>query len=174
MKKLLAAALLCSAAATPVLAQSSRYYGALDYGTLSMSGTGSYTSPGALTLSGGYHFLTNLDLEAGLTLIGSATADIPGTGRVNVNNQSILSAVAIGTVPINPSTRLFGKAGLGLHNSEINGLPADLIFGFGGQVLLNSKTSLRAQYESLGRAKIPSTSTWADLTRLSIGVAYNF
>lgn len=173
MKKLLAVALLCSAAATPVLAQNSRYYGALDYGTLNMSGSGIYSSPGALTLSGGYHFLPNVDAEVGLTLIGDATADIPGTGRVNVN-QSIVSAVAVGTVPINPNFNLFGKAGLAVHNGEVNGVPDDLIFGFGGQLLLDSKVSLRLQYESLGRARIPSTSNRVDLSRLSIGAVYNF
>jgi hypothetical protein len=69
MKKLLAAALLCCAAATPVLAQSYRYYGAIDYGTLDMSGSGSFSSPGALTLSGGYHFMPNVAGEAGITMI---------------------------------------------------------------------------------------------------------
>lgn len=173
MKKLLATALLCSAAATPVLAQSNRYYGALDYGTLSMSGPGSYSSPDALTLSGGYNFLPNLAGEVGITLIGNATANVPGAAQVSVS-QSILSAVAVGTIPVNPNVNLFGKAGLGMHSGEINGLPDDLIFGFGGQFLLNPKVSLRLQYESLGRAKISSTSTRADLTRLSFGATYNF
>jgi opacity protein-like surface antigen len=173
MKKLLAAALLCSAAATPVLAQSKRYYGALDYGTLSMSGSGTYSSPGALTLSGGYRYSSTVSAEAGLTLIGDASANVPGVGRVNVS-QTILSAVAIGTVPINSNFNLFGKAGVGLHNGEVNGLPDDLIFGFGGQFLLNPKVSLRLQYESLGRTKISSTSNRADLSRLSFGATYNF
>lgn len=173
MKKIIATALICSAAIAPALAQNSRYYGALDYGTLSMSGPGSYSSPGALTLSGGYRYLTHINLEAGLTLIGSATAEIPGSGRVSVS-QSIVSVVALGTVPVNAHINLFGKAGLGLHNGELNGLPDDLIFGFGGQVLLDSKTRVRVQYESLGRAKIPSTSSRADLTRLSVGMTYDF
>jgi hypothetical protein len=173
MKKLLAAALLCSAAATPVLAQNYRYYGALDYGTLSMNGSGSYSSPSILRLSGGYRFLPNVAGEAGIALIGDATANVPGGSRVNVS-QSLLSAVAVGTVPINPNFNLFGKAGLGLHNGEINGLPDDLIFGFGGQFVLNPKLSFRLQYESLGRTKISSTTTRADLSLLSIGAIYNF
>jgi len=173
MKKLLAAALLCSAAATPALAQNYRYYGALDYGTLNMSGSGSYSSPGALTLSGGYRFLPNVAGEAGITMIGDASANIPGAGRVNVS-QSIVSAVAVATMPINPNFNVFGKAGVGIHNGEINGLPDDLIFGFGGQFVLNPKVGLRLQYESLGRTKISSTSNRADLTRLSFGATYNF
>lgn len=173
MKKRIATALLCSAALSPALAQNSRYYGALDYGTLSMSGPGTYASPGALSLSGGYRYLPHISLEAGLTLIGNATADIPGSGRVSVS-QSIVSAVALGTAPVNAHINVFGKAGLGLHNGELNGLPDSLIFGFGAQVLLDPKTSVRMQYESLGRARIPSTSSRADLTRLSIGVTYDF
>lgn len=173
MKKLLAAALLCSAAATPALAQNYRYYGALDYGTLNMSGAGSYSSPGALTLSGGYHLMPNVAGEAGITLIGDTTANIPGAGRVNFS-QSIVSAVAVGTMPINANFNVFGKAGVGLHNGEINGLPDDLIFGFGGQFVLNPKLGFRLQYESLGRTKVSNTSTRADLTRLSLGATYNF
>jgi hypothetical protein len=173
MKKLLAAALLCSAAATPVLAQSNRYYGALDYGTLSMSGSGSYSSPNALTLSGGYRFLPNMAGEVGIAMIGDATANVSGGGQVNVS-QSILSAVAVGTIPINPNINVFGKAGVGMHNGELNGLPDDLIFGFGGQFVLNPKLGFRLQYESLGRTKISNTSNRADLTRLSFGATYNF
>jgi opacity protein-like surface antigen len=174
MKKLLATALLCSAAATPVLAQSTKsFYGALDYGMLGMSGSGSFSSPGALTLSGGYRYTSTLGAEAGLTLMGDASADLPSGARVNIS-QSILSVVAVATVPLNREFNAFGKAGLGLHNGEINGLPDDLIFGFGGQYLLDSRTSLRLMYESLGRAKIPSTTAKADLSRLSIGVTYNF
>lgn len=173
MKKLLATALLCSATVTPVLAQNSRYYGAADYGTVNFSGPGSYSSPGALTLSGGYHFLTNLDLEAGFTMIGTATADVPGPGRVSIS-QNILSAVAIGKVPLNSSVNLFGKAGVGVHDGELSGLPDDLIYGFGGQILFDKRFSMRVQYESLGRTKVPSTSSRADMTRLSVGVTYDF
>lgn len=173
MNKTLATALLCSAAFTPVLAQNAPYYGAIDYGTVSLSGPGSYSSPGALTLSGGYRLFPNLALEAGLTLMGSVTADVPGPGRVSIS-QSIVSATAVGYVPINSSLNLFGKAGVGLHNMEINGLPDDLIFGFGGQILLNPKTSMRIQYESLGKAKVPSSSHKAEMTRLSVGATYNF
>lgn len=173
MKKILATALLCSAAIAPALAQSSRYYAAADYGTVSYSGPGSYSSPGALTLSGGYHYLPNLDLEAGLTLIGNATGDVPGTGRVSIS-QNILSVVAVGKVPLNSSVSLFGKAGVGLHDGGVNGLPDDLIYGFGAQVRFDREFSMRVQYESLGRTKVPSTNSHADMTRLSVGIAYDF
>ena len=61
MKKLLSAILLCSAAASPALAQSIHsYYGALDYGTLNMSSPRPISSPNALTVSGGYRIMPNL------------------------------------------------------------------------------------------------------------------
>lgn len=174
MKKLLATALLCSAAISPALAQSSRYYGAVDYGTVNMSGPGSYSSPDALTASVGYRYLPNVNFEGGVTMVGSATATTPpGGGRVSVS-QSIVSAVAVGLFPMNKDVTLFGKAGVGLHNGDINGLPDDLVLGFGGQFQINPKVSARAQYELLGKAKIPSTNDKADMTRLSIGATVNF
>lgn len=173
MKKLLAIALLCSAAVTPALAQSSPYYGAIDYGSISMSGPGSYSSPDALTASVGYRYLPNLNFEGGITMVGSATATTPIGTRVSVS-QSIVSAVAVGLLPINKDFNLFGKAGVGLHNSDINGLPDDLVLGFGGQFQINPKVSARAQYEILGKAKIPTTNDKADMTRLSIGAVVNF
>ena len=173
MKKLLAIALLCSAAVTPALAQSSRYYGAIDYGSVSMSGPGSYSSPDALTASVGYRYLPNLNFEGSITMVGSATATTPIGTRVSVS-QTIVSAVAVGMLPINKDFNLFGKAGVGLHNGEINGLPDDLVLGFGGQFQINPKVSARAQYEILGKAKIPTTNDKADMTRLSIGAVVNF
>lgn len=173
MKKLLATALLCSAA-VPALAQSSTYYGAVDYGPVSMSGPGSYSSPDALTASIGYRYLPNLNFEGGITMVGSATATTPpSTARVSVS-QTIVSAVAVGLYPINREFTLFGKAGVGVHNGEINGLPDDLILGFGGQLQINPKVSARFQYEMLGKAKIPTTNDKADLTRVSIGAVMNF
>ena len=174
MKKLLATALLCSAAVTPALAQSSRFYGAVDYGTVNMSGPGSYSSPDALTASVGYHYLPNLGFEAGITQVGSATATTPpGGGRVSVS-QSIVSAVAVGLIPLNKDVNLFGKAGVGVHNGDINGLPDDLVLGFGGQFQINPQFSARVQYELLGKARIPTTNDKADMTRLSFGAVVNF
>ncbi len=173
MKKLLAVTLLCSIASIPALAQRSPFYGAADYGTVNMSGPGSYSSPDALTVSAGYRYLSNLNLEAGLTMVGSATADVPGPGRVSIS-QTIVSATALGIVPINSTVNLFSKAGVGVHNGEINGLPDDLIYGFGTHVVVARNISVRFQYESLGKAKIPSSSSKADLTRLSVGATVDF
>jgi len=174
MNKFLAAALLCSAAAAPALAQSSRYYGAVDYGPINMSGPGSYSSPDALTASVGYRYLNNLNFEGGITMVGSATATTPpGGGRVSMS-QTIVTAVAVGLLPVNREFSLFGKAGVGVHNGDINGLPDDLVLGFGGQYQINPKVAARVQYEMLGKAKIPTTSDKADMTRLAIGATVNF
>lgn len=173
MKKLISAALVCLCTAAPSFAQSSRYYGAADYGIVNFSGPGTYSSPSALTLSGGFRVFPNLAAEAGLTMMGNVSADVPGPGRVSIS-QTIVSAVAVGSVPINHALTLFGKAGLGLHNGEVNGPPDDLIFGFGAQIHIDPKFSARIQYESLGRVKVPSSSHRADMTRLSVGVAMNF
>ena len=107
-----------------------------------------------------------------MTLIGDATADIPGPGRVDVS-EHIISAVAIGKVPINDKIRLFGKAGVGLHDGKVNGLSDDLIYGFGMQILFDRELSMRVQYESLGRTQLPGDRT-ADMTRLSVGLAFHF
>ena len=175
MKKLLTALILCGSIGLPALAQNqnSRYYAAIDYGTVDYSGPGSYSSPGALSLSGGYHFLPNVDLEAGLTLVGKADANVPGSGGVDVS-EHIVHAVAIGKVPLNQQVVLFGKAGLGLHDGQINGLPDDLIYGFGMQVIFDRELSMRAQYESLGRTELPGNAGHADMKRLSIGLLFNF
>jgi OOP family OmpA-OmpF porin len=97
---------------------------------------------------------------------------LPGPGRVDVS-EHIVHAVAIGKVPLNQQITLFGKAGVGLHDGEINGLPDDLIYGFGMQVRFDREFSMRVQYESLGRAQLPGGDT-ADMTRLSVGLAYHF
>lgn len=171
MKKLFAIALLSGAAIAPAMAQSSPYYGAVDYGIVNMSGPGSYSSPGALTASVGYRYLPNLHFEGGVTVIGDATATTaPGVSI----NQTIVSAVALGLAPISKDVSLFGKAGVGLHNGDINGLPDDLVLGFGGQAQIDRQFSARIQYEMLGRAKIPNTGNKADLTRLSVGLMVNF
>ena len=174
MKKLFATVVLCGAAITPALAQSSRYYGAIDYGTINMSGPGSYSSPDALTASVGYVYQPNLRFEGGVTLVGSATATTPpSAARVSVS-QTIVSAVAVGLLPINRDFSLFGKAGVGLHNGDINGLPDDLVLGFGGEFQINPTVSVRAQYEILGKAKTPNSNDKAAMTRLSIGAVANF
>ena len=171
MKKLLGFTLLCAVISTPVLAQSAySYYGALDYGNVSVSGA---SSPSALTASGGYRYSRNLAFEAGYTVFGDVSVNVPGSGTLSVT-QSMISAVAVGTLPLDRDFSLFGKLGVGLHNGEMNGYPDDLIYGIGAQFNHSSRWSLRAQYENLGKAKLVSALPRAEMTRLSIGALYNF
>jgi hypothetical protein len=175
INKLLAAALLCgaAAAATPALAQSSTYYGAVDYGNVSLSGPGSYTGAGALTVSAGYRYLPNLNFEAGFTMVGAMTADVPGTGRVSVG-ETVLGVTAIGLYPVGKDVTLFGKAGAGLHSGVMSGLPDDLILGIGAQLQFRPRIAGRVQYETLGKVDIPSADYKADMSRLSVGAVVDF
>ncbi len=172
MKKLFAI-LLCIAALTPAGAQSTRYYGAADFGTISMRGADAYSSPESLSVSGGYRYLNNLSFEAGYTVVGSTTANVASTGKVSVN-QTIVSAVAVGVLPIDRQFSLSAKIGLGLHNFEITGLTEDLVMGLGGAYQINSRLSARVQYERLGKAKIPYATEKAEMTRLAVGISASF
>jgi OOP family OmpA-OmpF porin len=169
MKKLFVSLVLCGAA-TSVLAQSAfSYYGALDFGNVSVNGA---SSPNALTASGGYRYSRNLAFEAGYSLIGDVSVNAPG-GSLSVS-QSLLSVVAVGSLPLDRDFSLFGKLGVGLHNSQMNGFPDDMVYGFGAQFNHSSRWSLRAQYENLGKTSLVSTLPRAEMTRLSVGVMYNF
>lgn len=173
MKKLFAAALISSVATTALAQSSNPYYAAVDYGIINIGGSGASSSPSALTASGGYRFTPSLAAEAGYTLIGDVSVNTPGSGALSVS-QSILSAAAVGTLPVSRDVNLFGKLGMGVHNGEMSGLPDDLIFGLGGQLILSSRASLRLQYENLGKSKLVSTLPKGELTRFSIGAIYNF
>jgi opacity protein-like surface antigen len=171
MKKILGTVLLCAAISTPVLAQSAYpYYGALDFGIVNVNGA---SSPGAMTVSGGYRYSSNLAFEAGYTIFGDVSVSVPGSGNLSVT-QSMISAVAVGTLPLDRDFNLFGKLGLGLHNGDMNGLPDDLIYGIGAQFNHSSRWSLRAQYENLGKARLVSSVPRAEMSRFSVGAMYNF
>lgn len=183
MKKTLAAALLCTAAVAPALAQSdSHWYGALDIGTLNMQDS-NYPDPGSLTISGGYRFNRNVAAEAGITGYGDSTlVDSFGTSTAR---QGDLRFLAVGFLPLNPNFELFAKAGLGLHSVKMVGTGAysstytphtttNVIVGFGGQVNFNRRFGMRLQYEALGKAKSTDTDPGADISRVSVGGVLNF
>lgn len=183
MNKTLAMALLCAAAATPVFAQSqSHWYGALDFGTLTMQNT-SYPEPGTMSVSGGYRFSPNLAAEGGLMFVGDSTL-VDATGTSNAR-QSGLQFAAVGILPLSQSFELFGKAGLGFHTVKMSGTGAyagtydpytttNIIYGAGAQVNFSPKFGMRLQYESLGKAKSSATDPGADISRLSVGAVLNF
>lgn len=183
MKKSLAAALLCTAVVTPVLAQSDgHWYGAVDIGRLNMRNT-DYPDPGSLTLSAGYRFNRNVAAEGGITGYGKSTlVDAFGTSTAQQRDMRFL---AVGFLPLNQNFELFGKAGIGFHTVEMTGTGAyagtynphtttNVIVGFGGQVNFTPKFGMRLQYEALGKAKSSETDPGADISRLSVGGVLNF
>lgn len=183
MNKTLAAALLCAAAATPAFAQSQgHWYGALDFGTLTMKNT-DFPEPGTMSITGGYRFSPNLGAEGGLTFMGDSTM-VDATGSLNAR-QGGLQFAAVGFLPLSQSFELFGKAGLGFHTVKMTGTGAyagtydpytttNIIYGAGAQVNFSPKFGMRLQYESLGKAKSSATDPGADISRLSVGAVLNF
>jgi len=183
MKKILAAALLCTAAVTPALAQSDgHWYGALDVGTLNMRNS-AYPDPGSLTLSGGYRFNRNMAAEGGITGYGDSTL-VDGTGT-STARQGDLRFLAVGFLPLNQNFELFGKAGIGFHTVKMTGTGAyagtydphtttNVIVGVGAQVNFTRQFGMRLQYEALGKAKSTETDPGADISRLSVGGVLNF
>lgn len=181
MKKHIVAALLCVAAAAPALAQSqSRWYGALDFGTLNMKNT-YYADPGSMTVSGGYRFNPNFGLEGGVSVFGEST--LYGSGTSTTLRQNDARFLAVGILPVAQNVELFGKAGIGFHTARItnnlNGsynqyTNTNAIIGVGAQFNFNQKFGLRLQYEAMGKAKAAETDSGADLSRLSIGGVLNF
>lgn len=183
MKKTLAAALLCTAALTPVLAQSNgHWYGAVDIGRLNMRNS-DYPDPGSMTLSAGYRFNRNVAAEGGITGYGDSTL-IDGTGS-STARQSDMRFVAIGLLPLSPNFELFGKAGLGFHSVRMlgtgaySGTPtphttANVIVGFGGQLNFSPRFGMRLQYEALGKAKSTESDPGANISRVTVGGVLNF
>lgn len=183
MNKTLAAALLCTAAAAPALAQSQgHWYGALDFGTLTMKNS-NYPDPNTMSVTGGYRFSPNLAAEGGVLFVSDSTYT-DTTGTVNAR-QGGLQLAAVGFLPLSPSFELFGKAGLGFHTVKMTGTGAyagtydpytttNIIYGAGAQVNFSSRFSMRMQYEALGRAKSSATDTGADISRVSVGAMLNF
>lgn len=182
MKKIFAAALLCTAAA-PALAQSTgNWYGALDFGRLNMRNT-DYPDPGSATLSLGYRFNRNVAAEGGITGYGDSTL-VDGSGT-STARQSDMRFLAVGFLPLSPNFELFGKAGLGFHSVKMLGTgaysgtstphtTANVIIGFGGQLNFTPKFGMRLQFEGLGKAKSSETDPGANISRVTIGGVLNF
>lgn len=183
MNKTLATALLCIAAAAPAFAQShGHWYGALDFGNLTMKNT-DFPEPGTMSIGGGYRFNPNLAAEGSLMFVGDSTL-VDSIGTRNAR-QSALQFAAVGFLPLSQSFELFGKAGLGFHTVKMSGTGAyagtydpytttNIIYGGGAQVNFSPRFSMRLQYESLGKAKSSATDPGADISRVSVGAMINF
>ena len=184
MKKIFAAALLCTAVVSPALAQDhgGHWYGALDFGTLNMRNS-NYPDPGSVTVSGGYRFNRNVAAEGGITGYGDSTI-VTGSGS-STARQGDLRFLAVGILPLGENFELFGKAGLGFHSVRMLGTGSyagtdsphtvmNLVVGLGAQVNFSSRFGMRFEYESLGKAKSSATDPGADISRVTVGGVLNF
>lgn len=180
MKKVLLAALLGAASLSPALAQTdSHWYGALDFGTLTMKDS-NFPDANAMGLRGGYRFTRHLAAEAGLLFVGDST--YTNTNGTYTARQSGLSFTAVGFLPLGQSFELFAKAGLGFHSVRISGTggPYDpytttnIIYGAGAQFNFTPNFGMRLQYENLGRAKSSPTDAGVDISRASVGATFSF
>lgn len=180
MKKIVSAALLATAISTPAFA-AEQYYVSLDTGTYSMANA-RFANPGALDIIGGYRLNDNVAIEAGYMMVGDSTI-IYTLGKQTLS-QSNLHASAVYNFPVNDSFSLFGKLGFnsltakltgtGSYSTPYSATTTNLTYGVGGEFKLTPQFSANIQYASLGKAKASSTDTGVDVTRLSVGVSYNF
>lgn len=181
MKKIITTVLLATAVSAPALA-SDQYYVSLDTGTYSMAKT-TYASPGALDIIGGYRFADNMALEVGYMIVGDTTLQY-SSGSTTAK-QSVLHASGVYSFPINDSFEIFGKLGINSLSAKITGTgiyastnnsatTTNVTYGIGSQYKFTPNFAARLQYEALGKAKASSTDTGVDVTRLSVGVVYNF
>ena len=198
-EKIAIVALLSACVATPVSADNSGFYGAMDLGSASLSNAvdgfrpaTSFPNPLAARIAGGYNFSSMFAVETGYARFGGSTIVTAAPGMANTNQTLSPSSVycsAIGTYPINETFSLFGK--LGLANSRIAysytdalgnsssqvGSNTNLMYGIGGQYNVNSKWGIRAQYENFGKVLVGIGTNLGEnigLKMVSIGGVYNF
>lgn len=185
MKKIIAIASLSALIASPALADdSARFYLAIDSGVVVLANAGTYPDQRAVSLAGGYHISPNLAIEVGTFTTYDDSPIASGTGR-QVSEQKVFGVSAVGTYPLNKYFEVFGKLGWNtvttsqtLHYttgpSSSGAATTNLTYGLGAQYNISSHFGIRVQYESLGKAKVDSAGTGADITRSSFGVVYNF
>jgi OOP family OmpA-OmpF porin len=174
MRKIIAAALISSAFATPAFAEGadgSGFYGALDTNTWSLNSK----APGQDNLSmgfriaGGYHFTRNWGAELGYAQSGNGTIN-----GLDYHVESTQLA-AVGTYPLNDQFDLFAKLGVAANKLAGNttGSKNDLLYGVGGQYNFNKQVGVRLQYEDIG--KVSDTPGYdSKASNIALGLAYNF
>jgi len=179
------------AAAAPALAQQSDkgWYMGVGFGTtttdidtspltaLGATISGGDDSDNGFKIFGGYQFNKHLGVEVGYIEFGSFTVTgTRGTPFTAGFDVSAFTAAAVGTLPLNESFDLFGKAGLyswdasatvsggGLTAGSATG--SDAFLGIGGRFNINRNFGLQLEVEQyLGEDTITVT---------SIGVRYKF
>jgi OOP family OmpA-OmpF porin len=196
MKKNIFVLVMMSALAAPAFADNSgSAYGALDYGTLTLSNStipntnaAAFDNPKALRFAAGYHFSPEFAIEAGYAKIGNST--IAYSNATTTLETSLTQISAVGTYAVNDSFDVFGKLGVALISMNLSGTGAaakwgsnnstsNLLLGIGVQYNISKQTGIRAQYENLGNTNVvvnltkPATMS-VDAGLATLGVVYNF
>lgn len=181
MKKITFATMPLLFLSTSALADNDREtYFAIDFGSssYSTSSTVQFPSPKVVRLAIGHYFGENIALEGGYTKFGDSSVVTP-TQSATISASSFQIATIV-CFPLNPQFDLFGKLGIA-HNitegkSSLGFNATDtvdnVIYGIGVKYHINSKVSLRLQYEDYG--DLTSGKTPLSATAISLGVLSNF
>lgn len=195
MKKAVLAIALSSFIAAPAFAadKSGKYYVAGDFAFATYSNANitinnvvnTFPNPNALVIAGGYNFTPMLAAEIGYSMFGSSTLT-SASGDVTLATSS-LTAVAVGTYPVNQQFDLFGKLGLANNSwtesttgtlafaggaTSQSGSQSSILYGFGAAYHYSDKTDFRAQYVNYGN--FSSGSNPLSATTLGVGITYTF
>lgn len=194
-------AALSAMLSTSVFASEQGVFVAVDSASATLSGADfggaasnvSFLGPGALQVSGGYHYSPNLGVEGGLVSFGDSS--VISSTFTETLQTSVAYVSANGTYPINSQFDLFGKLGLAStkidykYNStagsvyNVSGSNTNLMYGLGAQYNFNKNWGIRVQYENFGKADLAFKANWVavaattksvTVTTTGIGVVYNF
>ena len=155
MKKIIAAALLASAFATPAFAEGNSTYLLAEYGSATYTNMSPFKDPGKLGLGFGYMFSNTAGIELGYTMFGDST--IVGNGQATLAASSFHPAL-VATLPVTPQFDFLGKIGLAMNKADLTstvGITAatsktSLYFAAGAQYNVSPQVGLRVIYENFG------------------------
>ena len=197
MNRIIIAAMLTGFVTAPAFAADAGAFIAVDLGAGSYSdaavtgGNGeSYDNPASVSIAGGYHFTSNLGVEAAYTVFGDSTVEYPNATATL--KTSVFQVAAVGTYSFNDKFAVFGKLGAASISAEESGTSAaaslsgsanttNFMFGLGGQYNFNQHWSIRLQYEDFGKAKytpyvfgVAQPEAEYGVSVFSVGGVYNF
>jgi OOP family OmpA-OmpF porin len=180
LKKIIIVVLLSAFTVTPALADDNtgKWYIAGDIGSATYSNISPFPNPGVIQIALGSHFNQNFAGELGYSKFGDSSITGPG-GTATVSASAFHYAI-IGSLPLNPQFDLTGKLGytrnsydvtstFGISGSSSN---TSLLFGVGAQYHINSRVSIRAQYDNYG--KFENVSNPMEATSITLGVTSDF
>ncbi|MGO1535017.1 MAG: porin family protein [Halomonas sp.] len=179
MKKLIAVALLSSAAATTAVSATANsagagYVGALaSHYTFDVEGASDDLNPTGVTLRGGY-FLTDYVAVEGRLGTGLSDDNISGT-NADVELDQLMGVYALGQLPVNDVFSLYGLLGFSYAEATVSAPGVSVSddddgfsYGVGAQVNFTPQVVGQLEYVSyLDKSDY-------ELNAASIGLSYNF